>query len=212
LRGFFICIRKGVFLSDTYLSLKSRSRSEIKVVGSKFIASVQSVKNLQEAESFLKEMREEFWDASHNCYGFHIEGTDIRYSDDGEPSGTAGKPIYDQIKGKKLLYSMVVVTRYFGGTKLGTGGLIRAYGDSAKLGLEEAQIIEIIRKDKFEIKYSYDDTSVVMRILNTFSADILSTDYSNLVKIYVAVRKSESGIFSKKIFEAGNGRVSVIKK
>ena len=198
-------------MNDSYLTLKERHRTEVKVIGSKFIGTAQPVTSLEEADAFLHEMRQEFWDASHNCYGFHIEGTDIRYSDDGEPSGTAGKPIYDQIKGRNLMYSMVVVTRYFGGTKLGTGGLIRAYGDAAEAVLTEADIIEVIRKDTVLIRHSYDDTSVVMRFISTFNAEIRSTEYQNDVELRVAVRQSESGRFVKELYENGNGRVHVSK-
>ena len=195
----------------SYLTVEKRHRTEIKVVGSKFIGTIQPVSNLEEAETFLQEMRQEFWDASHNCYGFHIIGTDIRYSDDGEPSNCAGKPIYDQIKGRNLLYTMVVVTRYFGGTKLGTGGMARAYGDSANETLQSANIIEVIIKDKFRISHSYDHTSLVMRMISMYNAMIDHTDYSNSVDLTISIPAEVSSKFEKELYDQSNGQILIQK-
>lgn len=198
-------------MSDTYLTIEKRHRTQIKIIGSKFIGTIKPVSSIQEAESFLNEMRQEFWDASHNCYGFHIQGTETRYSDDGEPSNTAGKPIYDHIIGNNLLYTMIVVTRYFGGTKLGTGGLIRAYGDSAKETLQSANIIEMIIYTTLKINHSYDHTSLVMRSINLHDAIIDDTAYTNSVELSLRVPKSKSDVFSNELFDQSNGQILITK-
>ena len=105
--------------------------TELKVKGSKFIASIIHSDNKFIAEKKYQEFKQKYYDASHNCYAYRISENDFRYSDDGEPSGTAGLPIFKVLENNEIFEALLVVTRYFGGTKLGTGGLARAYSDAA---------------------------------------------------------------------------------
>ena len=121
-------------------------RGEIVEKKSRFIAHVQAVETVEEAQEFIEAVKKKYWDARHNCSAFSVgeQNPLTRCSDDGEPGGTAGKPILEVIQGSGICNIAIVVTRYFGGTLLGTGGLVRAYTEAAKAGLEESVIIEKI--------------------------------------------------------------------
>lgn len=129
-----------------YKTVAGRVEVEISEKKSRFIATMMPVKTQEEVDGFLGELRKTYWNATHNCFAYQIgERNEIqRFSDDGEPQGTAGKPILDVLKGEELRDTAIVVTRYFGGTLLGTGGLVRAYGRSAKEGVLAAGILECI--------------------------------------------------------------------
>lgn len=141
---------------DVYKTVKKQSQSLLIEKKSKFIANVKPVDNEDDALAFLNEMRSKYSDATHNVYAYVIDENNIfRYSDDGEPSGTAGMPVLDAIRKSGIVDVVVVVTRYFGGTLLGTGGLVHTYGASAKQGLIESEIV--IRKlcDTVSVKVDY---------------------------------------------------------
>ena len=141
---------------DVYKTVKKQSQSLLIEKKSKFIANVKPVDNEDDALAFLNEMRSKYSDATHNVYAYVIDENNIfRYSDDGEPSGTAGMPVLDAIRKSGIVDVVVVVTRYFGGTLLGTGGLVHTYGASAKQGLIESKIV--IRKlcDIVSVKVDY---------------------------------------------------------
>lgn len=127
---------------DVYKTVKEQSQSLLVEKKSKFIANVKPVDNEEDALAFLNEMRSKYSDATHNVYAYVIDENNIfRYSDDGEPSGTAGMPVLDAIRKSGIVDVVVVVTRYFGGTLLGTGGLVHTYGASAKQGLIASKIV-----------------------------------------------------------------------
>ena len=130
-------------MSDTYLTIGGYARAEIKIKGSRFIAEAMPVARVEAAEKEIAAVCKREFNATHHCTAYRIgpNGDVFRYNDDGEPSGTAGIPILRQIDGRSLTDTLVVVTRYFGGTKLGTGGLIRAYGDAARQVLETASTL-----------------------------------------------------------------------
>ena len=140
-----------------YKTIYKEAEAEIIEKKSKFIATVRPVKTEEEAQSFIEEMRKKYWDATHNVFAYQIgERNQIqRFSDDGEPSGTAGLPVLDVLKGEDVKDVAIVVTRYFGGTLLGTGGLVRAYGKAAKEGLLEAGIIEKKLYRRFHVITDY---------------------------------------------------------
>ena len=149
---------------DTYLVLDGPSTASIKIKGSRFIAEALPVSDVSEAEHALASIRKRDYDATHHCSAWRIgkKGETFRYSDDGEPNSSAGLPIFRQIEGKALTNTMVVVVRYYGGTKLGTGGLVRAYGDAAKEALNagfvwgyEGLINNIINKIIYKDKTKY---------------------------------------------------------
>jgi len=126
------------------------------ILKSKFIGYLRHVETEEEATEFINFIRKKHSDATHNCYAYLLRSTNTgRYSDDGEPSGTAGMPIYDVLKGEELLDTAVVVTRYFGGTLLGTGGLVRAYSSSTKGAVENANIVIMDETDVYRIVIDY---------------------------------------------------------
>lgn len=140
-----------------YKTVQKASEVTLDFKKSKFIATVRAVKTEEEARSFIDEMRKKYYDATHNVFAY-IVGLDQevkRYSDDGEPSGTAGLPVLDVIERGNLKNVAVVVTRYFGGTLLGTGGLVKAYGQTAKEGVEAAEIVEMVTLTKLKVVVDY---------------------------------------------------------
>jgi uncharacterized YigZ family protein len=155
---------------------------ELKEKGSRFIAYLFPVCNQVEAEAEIAGLRKQYHDASHVCFAFRLgEGREdyFRYNDDGEPSGTAGLPIYNEIKGKDYLNVLAAVVRYFGGTKLGTGGLARAYAAAAQLVLARSQPLLSVVKKEASLTFPYDFTGEVMHLVRTFSLDILSQHYTD---------------------------------
>ncbi len=143
--------KKGV-----YKTIKEQSETLLVEKKSKFISNVKPVDNEEDALAFLNEMRSKYSDATHNVYAYVIDENNIfRYSDDGEPSGTAGMPVLDAIRKSGIVDAVVVITRYFGGTLLGTGGLVHAYGASAKQGLEASKIIIRQLCDILSVKVDY---------------------------------------------------------
>lgn len=141
---------------EIYKTVREQSESLLIEKKSKFIANVKPVDNEQDALDFLNEMRSKYSDATHNVYAYVIDENNIyRYSDDGEPSGTAGMPVLDAIRKSGIVDVIVVVTRYFGGTLLGTGGLVHTYGASAKQGLEQSHIVQRQLCDILYVKVDY---------------------------------------------------------
>lgn len=168
--------------------------------GSRFISYVYPVKISQDADARIAELRKQYRDATHVCSAFRLENGGgeegyFRYSDDGEPGGTAGLPIYNEIKSKDCLNVLVAVIRYFGGTKLGTGGLVRAYAASARQVLDTAKIIKIQLKKEVKFLFPYDLTGEIMQIINRFDLNIVNRDYGGdgvTIKLAVPVAQMDS--------------------
>lgn len=131
---------------DKYITVKGSGQAEIVEKKSRFIAHIKPIISEDDATAFIEEIKKQYWDARHNCYAYQLGDRNQiqRYSDDGEPGGTAGMPILDVLRGKDIKDTIVVVTRYFGGTLLGTGGLVRAYSLSSREGIKSAGLIERI--------------------------------------------------------------------
>ena len=180
-------------MRDEYRSIQAEARSTLKVEGSKFIASASPVEKRIEADDFLAATRKKYFDATHHSFAYAIGADlqDFRYSDGGEPSGTAGIKIFSAIQAKDLSDLVVVVSRYFGGTKLGIGGLGRAYFDSATLVLSEAAVIPKIVAEELEITFPYDETNGVMTVLSRSQAKIKDTVYDDDVTLRVSIRKGK---------------------
>lgn len=197
---------------DFYLTIAKPLRaSELKVVGSRFIADLYPVSTKEEIESYLDRIRKEFYDGSHHCYAYRIgaNAEQVRAADDGEPSGTAGKPILMVIEGAKLTNVLCVVTRYFGGTKLGTGGLARAYADAAKLAVEDAEIRTVYHMKELRLTYAFDDMSGVERMLAKYGAEKLESVYSDTVEMRTSIRGSLVEEFIKEVIDSFQGKVEV---
>jgi len=165
------------------------------IKGSKFITTAGRASNRDNARAFIDTISEKYADATHNCYAFvagnPFSTTDIGFGDDGEVSGTAGKPMLSVLQHKKIGEIVVVVSRYFGGTKLGTGGLVRAYTSSVqltleKLPLEKYQLFKILK-----ITFDYQYENIVRQILNKFHVDIIDSVYSEIVLMKIGVNESD---------------------
>lgn len=193
---------------DTYRSLEGRTRAETKVKGSRFIAVAVPVQEEGEAEAEIARIRKRGYDATHHCTAYRVgpDGATTRFNDDGEPSGTAGPPILRQIDGRGLTNTLVVVTRYYGGTKLGTGGLIRAYGEAAAEALDAGDVeVHVLRKP-VRVRFDYNDTSPAMHTLGQFDTEILETSYGEDTVLVVAVRRSQVEAFMAAFVDAVGGR------
>ncbi len=170
-----------MLFSDSYLSIESTSEGLFRDRGSRFIAIATPVKNEPEIKTFLQSVREEHPSAVHHCYAWRLGADKLQHraNDDGEPSGSAGKPILGQIQSKDLTNILVVVVRYFGGTLLGVPGLINAYKTATQLALDQAKIIECFVHYEYRLSYDADDTSAVMRLLREVQAKIIDNGYED---------------------------------
>ncbi len=186
---------------DTYRTIKRPSEGIFKDRGSKFISRAYPVESEQEVKEILQNLRSEFFDARHHCYAYIIkpDKSISRTNDDGEPSGSAGKPIFNQLLSHDLTNILVVVVRYFGGTKLGIPGLINAYKLATKEAIEANEILEFKVNQSFEISYDYPLMDVVMRHLKDNNCQIIKTEFEMKCRVFFEIRKSES-VKVEKIF------------
>ena len=199
---------------EQYKTVLEGGTVEIIEKKSRFIATVRPVRNEEEALAFLEEMRKQYWDARHNCYAYSV-GRNREYtrcSDDGEPSGTAGRPMLDVILGEDIYNIAVVVTRYFGGVLLGTGGLVRAYSKAVQEGLSESLLIE--KKKGISLKVTTDYTGIgkIQYIAGERQISILDSEYTDKVVLKLLVPNSETDAVQKAITEGTNGRAVMEKE
>ena len=178
---------------------------------SRFIAQIRPVKSEEEALAFVEETRKKYWDARHNCYAYIIKGEGAtptaRCSDDGEPAQTAGKPMLDVLMGQQLKNTVVVVTRYFGGTLLGTGGLVRAYSAAVQEGLKESLIIEKFLCRRVRMSMDYTMLGKMQYLAAKLNLMILDTLYTEGVEMQLLVPDTQYAAFIKEVTEASNGKV-----
>lgn len=181
---------------------------------SRFIANVYSVENEEEVTSYINAVKKQYWDAKHNCYAFVIGDRNQiqRCSDDGEPAGTAGKPILDVILGNEVHNCLIIVTRYFGGTLLGTGGLVRAYGQASKNGLENSVILEKNIGNILKIDTDYNGLGKIQYIAAQMNLFILDIEYSDIVIITIVIYIEMMNAFEIKVIEATAGKVALENK
>ncbi len=197
----------------SYLTLAAPLRHELdKIKGSRFIADLAPVADAAAAQAFVAQITAEFPDASHHCYAWRLSSRDdgFRYSDAGEPSGSAGRPMLDQLAGRDLVRVVAVVTRYFGGTKLGKGGLMRAYGGAVGAALQLAEIIEVIETRKIELRFDYALTAAVERVLSHFGLRPERAHYGAAVELEIAVAVDRVAAFLAEINESSAGRVQIL--
>ena len=194
---------------EQYKTVLEGGTGEIVEKKSRFIATVRPVKNEEEALAFLEEMRKKYWDARHNCYAYSIGKNRefTRCSDDGEPSGTAGKPMLDVLLGEEIHDTAVVVTRYFGGTLLGTGGLVRAYTAATLEGLKNSESIARIHGVKLGIETNYTDLGKIQYLIANRNLDQLEPVYTDKVEMTVFVPTDEIGSLRAELMEGTNGQV-----
>ena len=195
-----------------YITIKGRAEARFEEKKSVFIGYACHVESEEEALSFVKEIKEKHKDATHNCYGYVLKGGILcRYSDDGEPQGTAGKPILDMLVKSGVDDVCVVVTRYFGGTLLGTGGLVHAYSLGAKLAVEAAGIVQFENYVVFKVTASYSDYQKISFELEKCDAIVDSTDYADNVTVQFAVKEANADLISKRITEISSGKNEAIR-
>jgi uncharacterized YigZ family protein len=196
-------------MNDTYKTIEKRSEEILfKEKNSKFYAYAFPVTSEEEIKNHLDSLRKQHHGAVHFCYAFQLGTDKIQYraNDDGEPSNSAGMPIYGQIQSFGITNVLVVVVRFFGGVKLGVGGLISAYRTAAQMALEESQIIEKTIDISFEISFDYKNMNKVMRVIKEKNLEIVSQEMNESCKIVIATRKKNAemifAIFSN-LFEVG---------
>ncbi len=178
---------------DSYLTLSAPSQGEFKDRGSKFIAYAFPIENELDWPFYLEQIKKEHPKARHHCFAYRLglDGNQFRANDDGEPSGTAGRPILGQIDSFGLTNVFVVVVRYFGGTLLGTSGLIQAYKTSTQYALEAGQQVEKIIGDNFKLIFDYGIMGELMNSLKKLNIDIVAQHFEDLPSVEIAIRKSE---------------------
>lgn len=181
-------------MSDTFRTIASSSEGSYKEKGSKFLSFAFPVKNVDEINQILAQYRKQYYDARHICYAYMLGNAknEWRANDDGEPSGTAGRPILGQINSFELTNVLVIVVRYFGGILLGTGGLITAYKEASRDALEQASIVEQTIDEIISIEFDYLLMNEVMRIVKEMSLQILDQSFDNMCAMKLAIRQSDA--------------------
>ena len=173
-----------------FKSIEKHSIAEIIEKKSKFIANIYSVDTKEEMQIILEKCKKKYYDAKHNCYAYIIENEE-KYSDDGEPTGTAGAPLLSLLKNSEMNNILVVVTRYFGGILLGTGGLVRAYTKVCKSALDKAKVIYKENGIRYEIEISYSDFGTFQHICENSNIEIKKIDYGQYIKIILDSTKED---------------------
>lgn len=180
-------------MADTYLTLARPSEAIFREKMSKFLAFAHPASTVEEAKAVIAQYQKKYFDARHVCWAYMLgfERTDFQSNDNGEPSGTAGKPILGQINSFGLTDTVIVVVRYFGGIKLGTSGLIAAYREAARLALEEAEIVERKVMKQISFTFPYLSMNDVMRLVKQSNLEILSQQFDNACAMTLAVRADD---------------------
>lgn len=196
--------------SDTYRTIVERVTAGFTVQGSEFIGHAAPVETIADAEAFIDEIGDEYPDATHNVPAYRVRADPFREyaSDDGEPSGSAGKPMLSVLRGRELENVCVVVTRYFGGTELGIGGLVRAYTRSAKDVLDSAAVVEERPQTRFTAVVEYDDSGTVRGILESEDATF-EADYGERVEFDVSVPIAKSDTLLDRLRSATSDRIEL---
>jgi uncharacterized YigZ family protein len=194
---------------DEFTTIPHAGHAETRILGSRFLADAVHSGAREEAEVVLQGVRKKLYDASHHCFAYRLgcDGLEFRFSDDGEPGGTAGKPILAAIDREGVTDVLVVVTRYFGGTKLGTGGLVRAYGETALLAVRDAGRATrlIYASTSFAVGHSL--VSQIMHVASRCGGRIADTRYDDLVHYRIEVRRSRLDAFRSDLVQATSGGV-----
>ena len=182
-------------LPDIYKTLATASEGIYKEKGSKFITYAYPISCEEEVKEYVDELKKKYYDARHHCYAWQLgaDGQNFRANDDGEPSGTAGKPILGQIRSHELTNILIVVIRYFGGTKLGTSGLIRAYKEASMDAINNGEIIEKTINNYYRVNFDYGVMNDVMKVIKDENPQIHLQDFNLRCAIEMSCRQSEAG-------------------
>ena len=198
---------------EPYKVVLEGGTGEIEEKKSRFIANVMPVQTEEEALGYIEAMRKQYWDARHNCYAYVIgeKAQLVRFSDDGEPSGTAGKPILEVLLGAEIRNVVVVVTRYFGGTLLGTGGLVRAYTQATQAGINASDVRTMKYGTMLEITTDYNGIGKIQYIMGLRNIIIEDAMYTDVVSFKVKIPYEEEAAVRKEVIEATAGRAKIEK-
>ena len=188
-------------MAESFRSITHLSQGIYKEKGSKFLSFAIPVKNVVEIKSILDIYRKKYYDARHVCYAYMLgaDRSEFRANDDGEPSGTAGRPILGQINSSELTDILVIVVRYFGGILLGTSGLITAYKEAAADAIGQANIVEITVKNELTIRFEYPLLNDVMRIIKEYDVQIINQQFEEQCSIKISVPKKVTELISIKL-------------
>jgi len=188
-------------MSDTFKTIVSSAEGSYKEKGSKFLSFAFPVKNVDEINQILARYRKQYYDARHICYAYMLGSAknEWRANDDGEPSGTAGRPILGQINSFELTNILVIVVRYFGGILLGTGGLITAYKEASMHALEQANIVEQTIDEVFTVEFDYLLMNEVMRIIKEINPLVLDQSFDNMCAMKLSIRQSDAEKLKSKL-------------
>jgi len=199
----------------SYLYPQKSGEAKIEIKGSRFIGRLVCAENISEAEGKLLEIKNEFRDATHNCWAYRLHTGDgkfeFRYNDEGEPSGTAGKPIFDSMEEKNIGDALLVVTRYFGGTKLGMGGLSRAYRQCARETISNAILSEKIELTEFELRFPYIYEPVMRSHLHRSDGNLEFSRYEDSVTWKVNIPKIAAAVFIELAKDICRGDLEIIE-
>ena len=188
-------------MTNEYITVEGVSTAEYTEKHSRFIANAYFCDTAEKAVEIISQQRQKYWDARHNVYAYVLSDGTARFSDDGEPHGTAGKPILDVILGSGVVNVLVVVTRYFGGILLGTGGLVRAYSTSAKQSLEEAVRVQMTPCTEFTVSCDYSVHARLVRLIEDCGGMIQNTEFTDKIDITFLFRDTDCAVFTDKLCE-----------
>lgn len=201
-------------MSCGYFTVKEQKENIIVIERSKFICNIKPVNDEEDAKSFVESVRKKYSLANHNCYAYIADDKGLiqKFSDDGEPQGTAGLPMLEVLKSKKMFRTVAVVTRFFGGIKLGTGGLTRAYGGSVAECLSKAKILDMQQSLFYKVNTEYDGYSKILKILSNDDVRITKTEFLNSIAIDFAVKTDAAEKLKDKIIDTFNGKIVIIEE
>ena len=192
---------------DEYITVKKESKGEYSEKHSRFLGFLVPCSDEAAAACAIAAKRKEYWDARHAVYAFILSDGTARFSDDGEPHGTAGKPVLEALKGSGIKNAAVIVVRYFGGILLGTGGLVRAYTSAAAQAIENAEKVKICEGDEFSVSLPYGDYDKFVFLIKEFGAEIKSTDFLENVSVVFTLESKDSEKCIKGIKDAFSSSV-----
>ncbi len=196
---------------QSYITIKAPAQGEFVEKKSRFIGNIAPVANEKEAQEFVASIKSQHKMANHNCYAYITrEGNITRFSDDGEPQGTAGKPILEVLQKEEIVDVAVVVTRYFGGTLLGAGGLVRAYTQGTKCAIDSAEIMDMHPAVKLELDISYDFYGKLTYILPNYGAVTVDTQFAEGIRMLLIMKSTELARFTKQLTELSGGIVAPV--
>lgn len=196
-------------LTDHYYTIGSYGETEIVIQKSRFLCRAKRVPTEKDALEFIHSIQKQHWDATHNCYAYKITELEQKSSDDGEPSGTAGKPILEVLHQKNVMYTAVVITRYFGGIKLGAGGLIRAYTQGAVAALEAAGLVKMCLEQELQITFDYQHMGKMEYELRASSLRLETPEFANRVTWRIWIPLGTESSWIEKLQNWTNGQIEV---